>query len=115
MKMIRKITLWCIGLTFVIQPIKAQAGLADIFVEIYDGVRSGAIKPAYETLKGYIVEEKLLSFLDELDLGDKELHQKYKHLIKSEEFDETYFPFMMYMLEKVGVLQKLLKQQKKGK
>src|SRR3989338_3337642 len=115
MKMIRKITLWCIGLTFVIQPIKAQAGLADIFVEIYDGVRSGAIKPAYETLKGYIVEEKLLSFLDELDLGDKELHQKYKHLIKSEEFDETYFPFMMYMLEKVGVLQKLLKTAEEGK
>ncbi|MBI2646557.1 MAG: alkaline phosphatase family protein, partial [Deltaproteobacteria bacterium] len=88
----------------------ALAGLADIFVEIYDGVKSGAIEPTYQTLKEYIVEKKLLEFLGEIDLGDKELEAKYRALIQSNEFDETYFPFFMSMLERVGVLQKMLKK-----
>ncbi|OGQ16874.1 MAG: hypothetical protein A3B70_01790 [Deltaproteobacteria bacterium RIFCSPHIGHO2_02_FULL_40_11] len=94
----------CLGVGY-----SAQAGLADIFVEIYDQVKSGAIEPAYDSIKGYIVEKKLLSFLDSIELGDPELEAKYRNLITSSEFDETYFPFFLSMLDQVGVVQEFLK------
>ncbi len=95
---------------FASAPFMAHAGLADIFVEIYDGINSGAVQPTYQTLKEYVVEKKVLEFLEQFDFSDDELKNKYVAFIKSNEFDETYFPFFMSIMDQAGLLSKILKQ-----